>query len=735
MNKRKSLEETISAERDGVRRCIDAAGVMLLVISADRRVELINKKGCQVLGWSEGDISGKDWFETFIPERDRPKEEESFAKAVSGQKEPPEYAECSVLKNDGSERLIACRSAALRDGRGKVSGLIISGEDITELKSKEAELARYRTSLEELVELRTKELQQANSLLREEVAGRKRVDFELRKLSMAIEKSANIVFITDINGIIEYVNPMFEQATGYSGAEAVGQTPWMLISEDAIYPDHALLWKDIFSKEGWHGMLKSRKKNGDYFWCKGVISPIKNDDGQITHFLSVYEDVTEKKTSNETIQFLAHFDGLTGLTNRTRFIELLNGWIIEARTEGGTGALFLIDIDQFKFISDAYGNGMGDEFLRRVAKLLQVTLRYINTRYFNETGKESLLCRLSGDEFAIFIPGVNRVEGVAVAEQIRKGLEGFYQSDVPCHMTASIGVSLYPEHGNTTSELLTRADAAMYRAKELGRNRFHFYTPEERDIEQMHSRLVWKENILKALKEDRFEAWFQPIMDLTEDKVRHYEVLARMRGHDGGVILPGPFIDIAERFGLVSSIAKVIMEKAMRLQAETSRSGNPLTFCLNVSGKELGDKEFLYFLQSKIHETGVDPERLIFEVTETASIGDLDRAIKFLRALKAIGCHVSLDDFGIGFTSFLYLKEMHVDYVKIAGPFIKNIENNLNDRLFVKAITDVAKGMGIKTIAEFVETEESKKTLKEIGVDYAQGYFIGRPSPTLQFHP
>ncbi|MBI5492598.1 MAG: EAL domain-containing protein [Deltaproteobacteria bacterium] len=591
---------------------------------------------------------------------------------------------------------------------------------------------------EDLLEERIRELREAQDLLKEESAERKRLEFEIKKLSMAIEKSANIVFITDANGVIEYVNPMFEQATGYSGKEAIGQTPWMFIPDDAVYPDHELLWKDVPSKDDWQGVLKNRKKDGEYFWCKGVISPIKDEGGRVTHFLSIYEDVTEKKTSTEKIQYLEHYDGLTGLMNRARFIGTLSDWIIEARIEGDSGAagtLFLIDIDQFKFISDAYGHGMGDEFLRRVAKLLQVTLRYIGTRYFNETGREAFLCRLSGDEFAVFIPGISRVESVAVSEQIRKGLEGFYQADVPCHMTASIGVSMYPEHGNTASELLTRADAAMYRAKELGRNRFHFYTPEERDIEQMHSRLAWKENILKALKEDRFEAWYQPIMDMKDGRVRHYEVLARMRDKDGGIILPGPFIDIAERFGLVGSIARVIMEKAMRTQAETGRSGNPLTLCVNISGKELVDREFLYFLQSKIHETGVDPGRLVFEITETASISDLDRAIKFIRSLKALGCHVSLDDFGIGFTSFLYLKEMHVDYVKIAGPFIKNIENNLNDRLFVKAITDVARGMGIKTIAEFVENPETLNTLKELGLDYAQGYLLGRPSPKLEFHP
>ncbi|MBI5468964.1 MAG: EAL domain-containing protein, partial [Deltaproteobacteria bacterium] len=290
-----------------------------------------------------------------------------------------------------------------------------------------------------------------------------------------------------------------------------------------------------------------------------------------------------------------------------------------------------------------------------------------------------------------------------------------------------------PEHGKTTAELLTRADSAMYRAKDLGRNRFHFYSPEEQEIERMHLRLQMKEEILKALKEDRFEPWYQPILDLKDSTVKHYEVLARMRDRDGKVILPGPFIDIAERFGLVSHIARVITEKALLLQAEMKGRGYPLTFCINVSGKELGDKEFLYYLQSKIYETGADPESVIFEITETASVHDLDRAMAFINALKSMGCRISLDDFGIGFTSFLYLKEMNVDFIKIAGSFIKNLRQNVNDQLFVKAIGDVAGGMGIKTIAEFVESTELLPVLKGYGVDYAQGYAIGRLAPAPEY--
>ncbi len=562
-------------------------------------------------------------------------------------------------------------------------------------------------------------------------AGGKKAASELAKFMTAVEKCSDLIVLMDTVGAIEYVNPMFEHVTGYSSKEIVGQNRSVLVPPDATENDSPSR-EVIFGPGGWHGTVRNKKKDGGSFWSKSSVYPVKDPDGALTGYLSVCEDITEKMVSGEKLQYLTRHDATTGLTNRTWFIKRLNEWI-DGAGEGATGALFLFDLDQFKFISDSFGHGMGDELLRRVGKLLQIMLRYLNSRYLKEPVGESLLCRLSGDEFAVFLPSVGRVESVTIAEQIRKGLEDFYQPDAQCHLTASIGVAFFPEHGKTTAELLTRADSAMYRAKDLGRNRFHFYSPEEQEIERMHLRLQRKEEILKALKEDRFEPWYQPILDLKDSTVKHYEVLARMRDRDGTVILPGPFIDIAERFGLVSHIARVITEKALLLQAEMKSRGCPLTFCINVSGKELGDKEFLYYLQSKIYETGADPESVIFEITETASVHDLERAMAFINALKSMGCRISLDDFGIGFTSFLYLKEMNVDFIKIAGSFIKNLRQNVNDQLFVKAIGDVASGMGIKTIAEFVESPELLPVLKGYGVDYAQGYAIGRPAPAPEY--
>lgn len=559
-----------------------------------------------------------------------------------------------------------------------------------------------------------------------DITDRKKTEFELKKLSMAMEQSVNVVFITDMKGNIEYVNPMFEQVTGYSKEEAIGQNPRILSSGTVTNEDYENLWKTILAGKTWRNVYKNKKKTGSYYWSNSVISPIKDEKGEITHFLAVQEDITEKMVSEERINYLANHDELTGLVNRTRFIELLDDWIYCAATGGDIGAFYLLDMDDFKFLNDTYGHGAGDEFLRRASSILSSAVGRIRPE---KISKEPILGRLSGDEFAVFVPGVAVREALSVAETLRKDIEDFKFQEAPIAITVSIGIVLFPGHGKDAKELFTRADAAMYRAKELGRNRFHLFIPEDQDLEKMHSRVAWKERILKSLRENRFEPWFQPILDLSTNSVHHYESLARLKGEDGSIMLPGAFIDIAERFGLIGSIDRMIIEKSMLMQARLRKEGKYISFGMNLSGKDLGDDDLLSFLKAKMIETGADPDKLVFEITETAAIGDLDRAIKFIKALKTIGCHFALDDFGVGFTSFTYLREMQVDYIKIDGAFIRKLNVSPNDQVFVKAITDVAKGLKIKSIAEFVENKETLELLKTFGVDYAQGYLIGKPAP------
>jgi len=596
-----------------------------------------------------------------------------------------------IVRLDGAVRTVHERAEVIVDGAGRPVRMTGTVQDITDLKEAEE---------------------------------------ELHILSAAIEHSVNVVFITDRQGAIEYVNPTFETVTGWPRGEAIGKTPSILASGETTRAEYQELWNTIITGKTWRGAFKNKKKDGRPYWGNTVITPIRNVRGEISHFLAVQEDITERKQSEERIKYLASFDELTGLMNRARFIDVLEEWIHALeRAGGGAGGLLLIDIDELKFINDTHGHAMGDEFIRRTGGLLQRTLRDMAPS-LKEVGG-ILLGRMGADEFAAFLPNLGEQDSLDAAERLRRAVEGFQLMEGAAHVTVSIGVALHPEHGLTVKELFTKADVALYRSKRMGKNRVRLYRSEDRELEYIHSRYRQKERIQTAIVEDRFLPWFQPILDIRNGTVSHYEALARLKNGDGSILQPGDFIETAEIFGMIGAIDRIIMEKTMRLQAATAREGRDLAFSMNLSGKELGDEDALSYLKEKIKETGADPSRLIFEITETAAVHDLERAIRFVNALRALGCRFSLDDFGVGFTSFIYLREMGVDYVKIDGSFIRNIRESKNDQLFVKAITDVARGMEIRTVAEFVESRESLDLLRKFGVDYAQGYFIGRPSPEL----
>ena len=565
----------------------------------------------------------------------------------------------------------------------------------------------------------------------QDVTERKRAEEEIRRLFTAIDQSINVVFITDVKGHIEYVNSMLEHITGYTKEDVIGRNPSIFASGETTHAEYEDLWNTILAGKMWRGIFKNKKKDGQYYWGNGLITPIRNEKGQITHFLAVQEDITEKMQTEEKVKYLASHDELTGILNRTCFMERLNEWLSHNKDYNQTGVLLLIDIDGFRLINDTYGHSTGDNVLRHVAVFLTTTLFEIDKHYIGKYVRESILGRLGGDEFAIFLLYRDEKKGMETAEEIRKRLEKSRFVEVPGHVTTSIGVAIYPRDGSTAKELITRADASIYHAKELGHNRIHLYNTEDLVLEKIRSRMEWKGRIQKAIDEDRFVPWFQPVLVLKNNQVHHYEALARMRDTNGEVILPWSFVDTAETFGLITAIDRIIINKTLKTQSNLCKQGKVLSFSMNLSGKDLGDKEFLEFLKSAITETGADPRFLIFEITETAAIRDLDRAIKFIRELKAIGCSFALDDFGVGFTSFKYLREMEVDYIKIDGVFIRMLHETTNDHIFVKAIADVARGMGIKTIAEFVENNEIIKILKEYGVDYGQGYFIGKPSPLV----
>ncbi len=537
-------------------------------------------------------------------------------------------------------------------------------------------------------------------------------------LSLVLENSLNAVVITALDSTIEYVNSAFERITGWRREEAVGQKMSLLKSGETPQEVYRDLWETVLAGRTWRGVLKNRRRDGTTYIANNVITPILDRSGRVVRFLAVQEDVTASVAAADESREASRRDPRTGLLGRTGFLEALERAVREAAS-GERLVLILLDLDGFRLVNETLGHATGDRVLARVAEVLRQALE--------SACPGTLLGYLGGDEFAVLARGECARDEMDAARRLVQAIEGAGRDDLPVWCTASAGVVVYPEDGTTFSGLLARADAAVYGAKERGRNRAHRYVPEDRKVAR--TRLLELDAIRKALAEGRFVPYFQPILDLQSGEVRHFEALARMVRPDGSVASPADFIETAERFQVIGEIDRAVARRTMQVQAEWAQRGVALSFSMNLSGRDLGDEALLSDLRDAVRETGADPSRLVFEITETEAVLDFPRARRFVESLRAMGIRFSLDDFGAGFGSFRYLKDLPVDYLKIDGAFIRGLDLNDKDPLFVRAIVDVARGLGIVTIAEFAEREATLRLLRSLGVHMAQGFVIGRPAP------
>lgn len=542
------------------------------------------------------------------------------------------------------------------------------------------------------------------------------MEHQLHIFFHAIEQSPVSLIITSVEGKIEYVNPKFTQLTGYTADEVIGQNPRILKSGKTAPEEYRYLWNTITSGKVWKGELYNKKKNGEFYWEYASISPIKNADGVITHFMGIEEDITERKKIEAQMVHLAERDPLTNLSNRRCFQEQLECWLIQARRYNISGALLFLDLDNFKYVNDTLGHQTGDELLRNIAGILNKRLR-----------ETDIIARLGGDEFAILLSHVDADLAQSIATQI---IESIRHHDMvirgqSANVTVSIGIALFPDHGNTLETLLTHADLAMYRAKEEGRNRACVYAPSQKT--KIESRIIWEKRIRNALSHDRFVLHLQPIVDVLYKGVAGYEALLRMMDENGEVVYPSNFLDVAEHFGLISEIDRWVVRKAISIVAEMEKSGISRYIGVNISGRAFRDPLLLPLIMHEIKTKAINPTNLVLEITETSIITNISEAQQFIAALKDIGCRFALDDFGTGFSSFSYLKHLPIDYLKIDGEFIRNLPNDSTDQHLVRAIVEVARGLGKQTVAEYVECEETVQLLVDQGVNFAQGYHIGMP--------
>lgn len=535
------------------------------------------------------------------------------------------------------------------------------------------------------------------------------------------------VITTDGESHVTYLNPVAEQLTGWKNFDANNRPlrrVYNVISEITSKPiEHPAMVGALDGRVvgmDKHAILLNR--DGKEYAVEDTAAPIRDDAGGVIGAVLVFRDVTEARSLSQQLTWQASHDALTGLVNRFEFEILLNQMIASAKAQGKQHALLYLDLDQFKVVNDTCGHVAGDELLKQLASVLQRLIRDSDT-----------LARLGGDEFGLLLEGCPIGQAERIAGAVREAVQEFrfVWQNKPFGIGVSIGLVAVNSESIDATELLSAADAACYVAKDKGRNRVWVHKPDDEEVMQRHGEMEWVSRLNEALDENHFVLYKQLIEPLRAnvEEPRHFEILVRMKGDDG-LVNPMAFIPAAERYGLMSAIDRLVIREAFRWLAQhQERTGDGCTVALNVSSQSLGDENFLGYVVGELAESGVNPEQIWFEITETAAIANWNRAAQYVTRLREMGCSFALDDFGSGMSSFAYLKNLPVDLIKIDGAFVRDMAHDAMDRAMVEAINQLGHVMGKRTIAEFAENDDILGQLKVLGVDYAQGYGVRPPEP------
>jgi diguanylate cyclase (GGDEF)-like protein/PAS domain S-box-containing protein len=688
VTERHRVQEALREAEERARRVVQDAHEAFVSIDARGAITDWNPQAEILFGWSRAEAVGRNLGETIIPERYRAAHRRGLERFVAtGEgRVLGKRLELEALHRDGHEFPIELSVSALRTQDGYVFNALL--HDISERKRAERVI--------------------------QEAEERFRGTFEEAPIGMAL---------IDLQGRFQHVNRALSGIVGYSREELEAAS-----LESLAHPDDM---EEIRSHmtllaTGEASSYTAEKRyihaSGHPIWVALQVTLLRDGNGQPTHSLAQLLDITDRRRYEEKLRELADHDPLTGLLNRRSFEREMESHLERGRRYGMEGAALVLDLDHFKYVNDSLGHNAGDELIVRVAHALDARLR-----------ETDLLARLGGDEFAVLLPkadaeAAHRVASDLVAT-VRK--QGVHSPDGGSStMTASAGIALIDEQDGLTGEdVMANADLAMYDAKEQGRDRIALYGSDDRSHTRMKGRMTWLERIRGALEEDRFTLLAQPIIDLSTGRASQYELLLRMRDETGDLIPPAAFLYVAEGLDVVQEIDRWVVRNAIAILEEQERLGRALTFEVNLSGRSLGDPELFELIVAELERSQMPGERLIFEVTETAAVADMSAASSFSERLAELGCRFALDDFGAGFGSFYYLKHLPFDFLKIDGEFVRNCCASQTDRLLIRAVVDIARGLEKKTVAEIVGDDETVALLAELGVHYGQGYHLGRPAP------
>lgn len=674
-------------------------------LSPDGKLLWVNPSVERMLGHSVGECMGQMNFPAdIIHPEDRTAAEFQLRHALRGTSGQG-YA-LRICRKDGGHFWAAVNWQPIHDYSGVYQGIRASIHSIDDLKATEANLRQAINELRAAESLQSRYLEETEQE-------------RARLVSLLSAMNLGILFVA-ADGRVIYHNPAFTRM-------------WMIDEEIHLIglPVHEVLAKstsmlarpDHFSKH-LLSVLETRELSDSYeiqMTDGRVITeldyPVRDRENRFIGHLWIYEDVTRERQTAEQLVYLAERDALTGLYNRHRFQQELARTMLDSDRHQTQCAVMFFDLDEFKTINDSYGHRAGDALLIRVASEISTLVR-----------RNEVLARLGGDEFAILLPSVHGNEAEVLADRVVRAIAQipFRFEGQNLRLTTSLGIAYYPGQAADADDLVARADIAMYQAKDAGKNTWRVFRADTEADTEMRTRLSWGERISNALDKGLFQLHFQGVYRAEDGTLSHLEALIRMTDerNPGQLIMPGHFIQLAEKSGRILDIDRWVIHEIVRRLAE-----NPAipSIALNLSGRSLSEPGLPQYIGDELRQAGVNPSRLIVEITETAAVSDLHDAQRMIEALRQLGCGVCLDDFGVGFASFAYLKHLHVDTIKIDGIFIRDLPSDPDNQVFVQAMVSVALGLGKSVVAEYVEDGPTLALLRQFGVDLVQGYFLDRP--------
>ncbi|RMG33046.1 MAG: EAL domain-containing protein [Gammaproteobacteria bacterium] len=660
-------------------RAVEQAPVSVMITNADAEIEYVNPHFERVSGYTLAEVRGRN--PRFL--KSGTTSEESYRVLWDHLKRGETWhGELVNRRKDGSLYREEAFISPVRDIQGRTTHYIALKDDVTE---------------------------------------RRRTEEALRLHAKVFEALSEGVMITDAQERILAVNPAFTRITGYVPAEVIGKTPRLLSSGHHDEAFYRALWAQLQREGYWQGEIEDRRKDGEVYPAAMSIVAVRGEDGQVAQYISVFSDISERKSAEQKIQYQANFDPLTGLPNRSLFLDRVTHAIEKGARESACVGLLFIDLDRFKEVNDTLGHLMGDRLLQAVAERLRGCVRESDT-----------VSRFGGDEFVVLLEEVNHAEHAAnVAQKILGALETpITLGDHEITVGASIGITHYPTDAEDAVTLLRNADMAMYRAKEAGRNNYQFFTPEIN--EAVHRRVALANDLRHAIEQDALAVVYQPIVSLGARRPVGFEALLRWQHPVEGPVSPEVFIPLAEETGLIGPIGEWVLAEAAGQVARWRAAGRDWRVGVNFSRRQMDLGMDVQRLLAIIEGQGARPADITLEITEGLMLDDSEETRQWLHQVRAAGIRLSVDDFGTGYSSLSYLKRYPVNTLKIDRSFVRDLAVDPGDAQLVEAIVMLARRLGLEVVAEGVETVEQLDFLAALGCEFAQGWWFGRPMPATE---